>query len=405
MEARSAPAGRSGGDLARWRLWALVPVLILVGAISVFASQSGSVLSLLGQNPPPADAFDVRRVEFDPGEIRIRVTNPQADPLTVAVVTVDDAIVPFELDGPQTLGRLRSTSILVRHDWVPDEPIAVGITSSTGIQTVEEIPAAVETPRASPQSFLGYALIGTLVGILPVALGLLWLPSLRRTSPEWLAAFMALTGGLLAFLALEALSEAIELQAALPGALGGTGVVLLGVAASFLSLTLLSHRLRGREAGGGAAAGGLALATLVAVGIGLHNLGEGLAIGSSFAFGELTLGTFLIVGFMVHNVTEGLGIAAPAAEAARRPSLTRLAVLALIAGAPAILGAWIGGFVTLDILGVLFFAAAAGAALEVVVEVTRYVKDRAPGGLTSPYVFGGFLAGLALMYATGALIG
>ena len=404
MEARSAPAGRSGGDLARWRLWALVPVLILAGAISLFASQSSSVLSLLGQNPPPADSFDVRRVEFDPGEIRIRVTNPQADPLTIAVVTVDDAIVPFELDGPETLGRLRSASIVVRHDWVPGEPIVVGITSSSGIQTVEEIPAAVETPRASPQSFFGYALIGTLVGILPVALGLLWLPSLRRTSPEWLAAFMALTGGLLAFLALEALSEAIELQAALPGALGGTGVVLLGVAASFLSLTLLSHRLRGRESGS-AAAGGLALATLVAVGIGLHNLGEGLAIGSSFAFGELTLGTFLIVGFMVHNVTEGLGIAAPAAEASRRPSLARLAALALIAGAPAILGAWIGGFVTLDILGVLFFAAAAGAALEVVVEVTRYVKDRAPGGLTSPYVFGGFLAGLLLMYATGALIG
>ena len=404
MEARSAPARRSGGDLARWRLWALVPVLVLAGAVSLFASQGGSVLSLLGQNPPPADAFDVRRVELDPGQIRIRVTNPQPDPLTIAVVTVDDAIVPFQLEGPQTLGRLRSATILVRYDWVRDEPLAVGITSSTGIQTVEEIPAAVETPRASAESFLGYALIGTLVGILPVALGLLWLPSLRRTSPEWLAAFMALTAGLLSFLALEALTEAVELQAALPGPLGGTGVVLLGVATSFLMLTLLSHRLRGRETRG-TATGGLALATLVAVGIGLHNLGEGLAIGSSFAFGELTLGTFLIVGFMIHNVTEGLGIAAPAAESARRPSIGRLAVLTLIAGAPAILGAWLGGFVTLDILGVVFFAAAAGAALEVVVEVGRYLSDRAPSGLTSPHVLGGFLVGLAVMYATGALIG
>ena len=404
MEARSASAERSGGELARWRLWALVPVLVLAGAVSLFASQGGSVLSLLGQNPPPADQFDVRRVEFDRGEIRIRVTNPQADPLTIAVVTVDDAIVPFEVEGPRTLGRLRSSSIVIRHDWVAGEPIAVGITSSSGIQTVEEIPAAVETPRASGASFVGYALIGALVGILPVALGLLWLPSLRRTSPQWLAAFMALTAGLLAFLALEALSEAIELQAALPGPLGGTGVVLLGVAASFLFLTLLSQRLRGSETRG-SASGGLALATRVAVGIGLHNLGEGLAIGSSFAFGELTHGTFLIVGFMVHNVTEGLGIAAPAAESAYRPSVPRLAALALIAGAPAILGAWLGGFVTLDILGVVFFAAAAGAALEVIVEVTRYLADRAPGGLTSPHVLGGFLAGLALMYATGALVG
>jgi zinc transporter ZupT len=403
MEAGSGAAGRAVSGLSRWRLWPLVPLLVLIGAVSLFASQGDSVLRLLGKNVPPADEFDVRRVEFNPGEIRIKVTNPQPDGLTIALVTVDDAIVPFDLDGAQTLGRLRSSSIVVRYDWVEDEPITVGVTSSTGIQTVEAIPAAVETPRASARSFGGYALIGALVGILPVALGLLWLPSLRRAAPQWLAAFMALTGGLLAFLALEALTEAIELQAVLPGPLGGTGVVLLGVAVSFFSLSLLSQRLARRGSRDGQL-GGLALATLVAVGIGLHNLGEGLAIGSSFAFGELTLGTFLIVGFMVHNVTEGLGIAAPAAEG-NRPSLVRLAALCLIAGAPAILGAWIGGFVTLDILGVLFFALAAGAALQVIVEVGRYLAGRTPGGLGSPYVVGGFLAGLALMYGTGVFVG
>ena len=404
MEAGSGAAGRAVSGFSRWRLWPLVPLLILVGVVSLFASQGDSVLGLLGKNVPPADEFDVRRVEFNPGEIRIRVTNPQADALTIALVTVDDAIVPFETEGLRTLGRLRSSSIVVPYDWVEEEPITVGITSSSGIQTVEAIPAAIETPRASARSFGGYALVGALVGILPVALGLLWLPSLRRTSPQWLAAFMALTGGLLAFLALEALTEAVELQAVLPGPLGGTGVVLLGVAVSFLSLSLLSQRLSSRGSRSGQLSG-LALATLVAVGIGLHNLGEGLAIGSSFAFGELTLGTFLIVGFMIHNVTEGLGIAAPAAEEARQPSVTRLTALALIAGAPAILGAWIGGFFTLDILGVLFFAAAAGAALQVIVEVGRYLMRRAPGGLGSPYVVGGFIMGLAVMYGTGVLVG
>jgi ZIP family zinc transporter len=243
-----------------------------------------------------------------------------------------------------------------------------------------------------------------MVGVVPVALGLLWLPSLRRAAPQWLAAFMALTGGLLTFLALDALAEALELQAVLPGALGGTGLVLLGVGASYLGLTFLSQRFAaaGKEKGG--VLGGLALATLVAVGIGLHNLGEGLAIGTSFALGELTLGTFLIIGFMVHNVTEGLGIAAPAAER-RTVGLGRLVVLALIAGAPTIVGAWIGGYVTSDVLAVLFFALAAGAALQVVVEVGRYVARRAPGGLGSGYVVGGFLAGIAVMYLTGLLVG
>jgi zinc transporter, ZIP family len=383
-----------------WRLWAFVPLVLLTAAVALFTATGGSVTGLLGENPPPADEFDIRRVEFHPSEIRIRVTNPQPDDLTIASVTVDDAIMPFDVDGDRTLGRLRSAEIVVQYDWVPEEPISVGVTSSTGIETTKEIAAAVETPQASARSVFGYALIGTLVGIVPVALGLLWLPSLRRAAPEWLAAFMALTAGLLAFLAVEALSEALELQAALPSALGGAGLVLLGVALSFLFLTAVSSRL---GEGGGTTVSGFALATLVAVGIGLHNLGEGLAIGSSFALGELALGTFFIVGFMIHNVNEGLGIATPLAEG-RSVSLQRLAGLALIAGAPAILGAWLGGFVTSDLLGVVFFAAAAGAAFEVVVEVGRYVARKAPGGLSSPYVLGGFLAGVVIMYVTGLLV-
>jgi ZIP family zinc transporter len=383
----------------QWRLWGLVPIAALVGAVALFVSTGGSLIGLVGQSPPPKDELDVRRVEFRPGQIKVKVTNPQREKITIASVTVDDAIVPFSVDGDRTLGRLRSATIVVPYDWVDGEPLSVGVTSSTGIQTTQDVAAAVETPQASARGFLGYTLIGLLVGVFPIALGLAWLPSLRRASPNWLAAFMALTAGLLTFLALEALSEAFELQATLPSGLGGLGVVLLGVVSTYLLLTFLSRRLSGGEG----VAGGLALATLVAVGIGLHNLGEGLAIGTSFAVGELALGTFFVVGFMVHNVTEGLGIAAPIAERGT-VSLRRLAALALIAGAPAIPGAWLGGFVTSDVLGVLFFAGAAGAALEVVVEVGRYVARKAPGGLSSSYVLGGYLAGIAVMYVTGLLI-
>jgi zinc transporter ZupT len=402
MEARAAEAGGTSG--LRWRLWALGPILLLALVVGAFASKGSSLVSLIGENPPPADEFDIRRVEFSPNEIRIRVTNPQPQELVIASVTVDDAIVPFALDGPRELGRLRSSTIVVPYAWVPGEPISVGVTSSTGIETVHELAAAVETPQASARGFLGYGIIGFLVGVVPVGLGLLWLPSLRRADPKWLAAFMALTGGLLAFLGVEALFEAFELQAALPGTLGGPGLVLLGVALAYLGMTFISSRTARRRGAG--TVGGLALATLVAVGIGLHNLGEGLAIGTSFAFGELTLGTFLIVGFMIHNVTEGLGIAAPLAEDGERRTIPFrfLAALTLVAGAPAILGAWIGGYVTNDLLAVLFFAIAAGAALEVVVEVGRFVARRAPGGLTSGYAVGGFLAGLAVMYVTGLLV-
>jgi zinc transporter ZupT len=399
MEARAIDAGAGG---SAWRLWALGPILLLAVVVGLFVTTGSSLVELIGKNPPPADEFDVRRVEFKPGVIRVRVTNPQADDLTIASVTVDDAIVPFTLDGPAELGRLRSSTIVIPYDWVEDEPISVGITSSTGIETVDEIPAAVETPSASLKGFLGYGIVGFLVGVLPIALGLLWLPSLRRADPRWLTAFMALTAGLLTFLGVEALAEAFQLQAGLPGPLGGAGLVLLGVATSFLTMTFLAHRTSSRKG----TLTGVALASLVAIGIGLHNLGEGLAIGTSFAFGELTLGTFLIVGFMIHNITEGLGIAAPVADEreAAAPSVLRLAALAIVAGAPAILGAWLGGYASNDVLAVVFFGAAAGAALEVVVEVGRFVARRA-GGLSSGYAVGGFLAGIAVMYVTGLLAG
>jgi zinc transporter, ZIP family len=393
MEASSAtttPPGRS------WRLWAVVPVLVLAAAVGVVVSAGSSLVDLVGSSPPPLDQFDIRRVVFSPGEIRIVVRNPQRDDLTIANVNVDDAIVRYSVDGPTTLGRLHSGTIVVPFQWVDGDPITVGVTSSSGVETVKEIAAAVETPEPSAKGFAGYTLIGLVVGVLPIALGLLWLPALRHAGSTWLSAFMAFTAGLLTFLGVEALAESFDLQAGLPSALGGAGLVLLGVALSFLGMTALAARLTG-----GSAATGLTLAFLVAVGIGLHNLGEGLAIGSSFALGELQLGAFLIVGFMIHNVTEGLGIATPVAKS--RVTVLALAGLAVVAGAPTILGAWVGGYTSSDVLGALFFAVAAGAAFQVVVEVGRYVARSAPGGLRSGHAIAGFVVGIATMYVTGVL--
>src|SRR4029079_6030185 len=152
------------------RAWAVLPVVLLAVVVGAFVTSGTALTDLIGRNPPPADEFDIRRVQFEPGEIKIRVTNPQRDDLTIASVTVDDAIVPFSVDGDTELGRLRSATIVVPYDWVEDDPISVGVTSSTGIQTTEQIAAAVETPDASLDSFLGYGLIGFLVGVVPIAL-------------------------------------------------------------------------------------------------------------------------------------------------------------------------------------------------------------------------------------------
>src|SRR4051812_33101316 len=112
MEARAeTPAGGNA-----WRLWALAPILLLAAVVGVFVTSGSSLVDLIGRNPPPADVLDLRRVGFHPGEIKIHAVNPQADPITIASVTVDDAIVPFRVDGDKDVKRLRSRTIVVPYD-------------------------------------------------------------------------------------------------------------------------------------------------------------------------------------------------------------------------------------------------------------------------------------------------
>src|SRR6185295_10892752 len=137
---------------------------------------------------------------------------------------------------------------------------------------------AVETP-ASDASFFGLmALLGIYVGVIPIALGMLWLPWIRRIPPAWVRTVMALTVGLLAFLAVDATLEGLELAGEGSQAFGGAALVLIGGIVSYLLLTGVSEWLRDRRKG----ATGSSLALLVATGIGLHNLGEGVAIGSAY---------------------------------------------------------------------------------------------------------------------------
>jgi zinc transporter ZupT len=268
------------------------------------------------------------------------------------------------------------------------------------------IDVAAETPEADIGFYGLMALVGLYVGLIPVAIGMLWLPWIRRIDPRWVQFVLALTIGLLAFLGLDALLEGTEIAATGPQALGGASLVFLGAGIAYLGLAGVDGWLRGRaarEREGGA--GPWRLAFLVALGIGLHNLGEGLAIGSAYAIGSLALGAALIVGFALHNTTEGLAIVAPVArgEGAPRGSLARFAGLGVLAGAPAILGTWIGASAFNPSLAALLFGLGAGAIAQVIVQIAPSVRD-ASGRLLNPLAASGMVAGVLLMYATGLLI-
>ena len=238
--------------------------------------------------------------------------------------------------------------------------------------------------------------------MIPVALGMLWLPWIRRVPPSWLRVLMAVTIGLLAFLAIDATLEGLELAGAGSQAFGGAALVLVGAAVAYLLLTAVSEQLsdRRRTARAAGASGGT-LALMVAVGIGLHNLGEGVAIGAAYAAGALALGTFLVVGFALHNTTEGLAIVAPMATL--RPTLGRLALLGLVAGGPAVLGAWIGAAAFNASLAAFLFGFGAGAIVQVIVALAPTMRDER-GRTLHPAAVLGLLAGMGLMFLTGLLV-
>jgi zinc transporter, ZIP family len=403
MEAATAPPRmRRPG----W-LIGLAPLAVLAVAIGLFVLLDAPGLDRIGV---PQEELAVERTVLEPGEITLHVRNEGADAVDVRQVIVNDAFAAFS-ESDDEVGRLGGSEITVDYPWIEGQDYELILLTATGATIDHTVTAATETPGASLDFYGLMALIGLYVGVIPVAIGMLWLPWVRGVDQRWIGFLLAFTVGLLAFLGIDALLEGTELAGAGAEAFGGAALVWLGAAAAFLGLAGVDAWLRGRRAGaqdrgGGGEPGapglGYRAALLVAIGIGLHNLGEGLAIGSAYAVGSLALGATLVVGFALHNTTEGLAIVAPVARE-RSARLRRLVVLGLIAGAPAILGAWIGASAFQPGLAALMFGVGAGAIAQVVVQIAPQIRDDA-GRLLHPLAVSGLLAGLAVMYATGLLV-
>jgi zinc transporter ZupT len=380
----------------RW-VKGLGPLVLLAILVAAFV-QFGPI-GVFRATFPPVEELTIERVSLPaPNEMRVHVTNGGPEPVTIAQVFVDDATWVHRIDGDRRVGRLESRTIAIPYPWVEGEPHVITLMTNTGLTFTADVAVATQSPVPDARYLTTFALLGVYAGVIPVFLGLLWLPFLRSISREWLAFFLSLTIGLLIFLGIDALLEAISTAARVPGAFNGMGLVALGVIGTPLALAALGTWKRGQSE----SLSPLWVATLVAIGIGLHNLGEGLAIGASYATGEIALGTFLVIGFLLHNTTEGLGIVAPIANL--RPSIGRLALLGAIAGVPTVIGAWVGGFTYSPIFTTLFFAIGAGAIVQVVLEIGKMLGRGERAGLTRPLNAAGLFAGLAIMYFTGLVV-
>ncbi|MDZ7851015.1 MAG: metal transporter [Halodesulfurarchaeum sp.] len=331
----------------------------------------------------------------------LHVTNNGPGEVSISQVLVDDAYWNFEVrgaGGDTTLEPRESAQVVIPYHWNPGWDLEVALLLSDGATVHNTIEAPSQSPGLTGNLLLTMAVIGLFVGVIPVALGMLWFPFLQSMSDRWLHAVLAFSAGILAFLAIDAGFEAFELSEQVPGAFGGTALVALGIIGALLAVQAVSAWREGRAAAGDARAqSGLWIAYLVALGIGLHNLAEGLAIGSSFALGRVSLGAFLVIGFMLHNVTEGPAVVAPVARG-ERPSVLHFIGLGFLAGAPVILGGWLGSLAFSPTLGAFFLAIGVGAILQVIWELWGMMSRN--GRAASALNLVTFLVGLVVMYVT-----
>jgi zinc transporter ZupT len=393
----SAPAPAAHRDAIPAWVRGFLPLALL--AVLVFVFLRFGPLGVFKRVFPPVEELTIERIVLPRGgEMRVRVTNGGPEPVTIAQVAVDDAMWTHTLDGSRTIGRLETRVITIPYPWVEGEPHQVKLVTSTGLTFTGVVDVATETPRINARYLVTFALIGVYVGILPVLLGLLWLPFLRGLPQRWLDFFLSLTVGLLVFLAGDALAESVESAELVPGAFQGLGLVLLGVVGSYLAIAAVGQRRKSIASAGTP----MRVATMLALGIGLHNLGEGLAVGSAYSSGQIALGSFLVLGFLLHNTTEGLGIVAPIART--ETSTRQLLTLGLIAGAPTVLGAWVGGFSYSPLLNTLFLAIGVGAILQVIQQLFVFFSRHRQAGLTAPLNAAGLMLGIVIMYATGLFV-
>jgi ZIP family zinc transporter len=385
--------------LPKWAA-ALLPILLL-GLIAggFFAATPFASLDTGGE---PLPDVSVTHTTLPSEEtVVLHVTNNGPKEVTISQVLVAEAYWDYDVQGAggdNTLAPRESAQVVIPYHWNPGWDLEVALLLSDGATVHHTIIAPSQSPGLTTDLLVTMAVIGLFVGVIPVALGMLWFPFLQSMSDRWLHAILAFSAGILAFLAIDAGFEAFELGEQVPGAFEGPALVALGIIGALLAVQAVSAWRQGRaEAGDARAQSGLWVAYLVALGIGLHNLAEGLAIGSSFALGRVSLGAFLVIGFMLHNVTEGPAVVAPVARG-ERPNVLHFVGLGFIAGAPVILGGWLGSLAFSPTLGAFFLAVGVGAILQVIWELREMVSRNGRVGSALNLVT--FLVGLVVMYVT-----
>ena len=355
----------------------------------------------------PLPEITVEKVDFVDSEIHVTVRNTGPIPVEIVMADVNDRIQPAAIEPDRFLERYETALVRIPFSWNEAEPYIIGLTIDDGTRFEKEIEAAAPALEPSLEIVGLFAIIGTYVGIIPVMIGLLWLPFIKRLKKNKYYFFLALTAGLLLFLGIDSVEEALDVyNENLSESFNGVLLIATVIVASFLGLYYTAEKLV-KRAESSRIAKPVIVALMIAIGIGLHNFGEGLAIGAAVGIGSIAFSTFLIVGFALHNTTEGIAIAAPISREKtmiRKALIGKLAGLGIIAGSPAIFGAWVGGFVYSPFATVVFLSIGAGAIFQVIITVLRWIREEGDKNLSSAAIASGIAVGMIIMYITSILV-
>jgi len=377
----------------------IIPFAFLILLIAYIYGPGSDLLDL----GVPLPEITIEMVEFVDSEILVSVRNTGPIPVEVVMADVNDRIQPAAIEPDGFLERYETALVRIPFEWNEAEPYIIGLTIEDGTRFEKEIEAAAPALEFNLDNVGFFAIIGTYVGIIPVIIGLLWLPFIKNISKNKYNFFLALTVGLLIFLGIDAIEEALEVsEEDLAHSFNAVLLVATVVILSFLGLYYTSEKLTSRSESSSNYVKPFAIALMISISIGLHNFGEGLAIGAAVGGGAIAFGAFLIVGFTLQNASEGIAIAAPLAKG--RPSIKKLGALVLIAGVPTIFGAWIGGFLYTPFLAVVFLSIAAGAVFTVAVIIIKWLQNENVKQLSNGSVISGIATGMLIMYLTSILI-